>query len=369
MRNDTGFECIKIIREFILVPNSIRHFILANMIIGSSFLSISANSTPSVRVGEAQPWQKGIQKPLYCHADVPFRQQISSHVSAELTWLLPAGSQVKKGELLAKQNDFYLKRQLAQLDANAKAAHANYIYSFNEYERLSKLDEGGVVSSSELQLHKRDYQTALEQNKIYEEQFRLVEHQLNNLTHRAPADGVVLSLSGQPGQWVGEGESILEFLPADHHEMTCRVTLDLYQEFNHFKDVELSLLDGTELFLDRHAGSVSRQDQTINLHLKFKSTPLEKFLIGQRYVVDVSMAASNLTKVPYDALTINNSEYYVWRVSADNQVSKVVVEIIDSEKNYSVIQGSIQAGDKLVVKGKVALKEDTTVTINGQGKL
>ncbi|MCF6442165.1 efflux RND transporter periplasmic adaptor subunit [Pseudoalteromonas luteoviolacea] len=351
------------------MPNSIRHFILANIVIGSSFLSINANSTPAVRVGEAQPWQKGIQQPLYCHADVPFRQQISSHVSAELTWLLPAGSQVKKGELLAKQNDFYLKRQLAQLDANAKAAHANYIYSFNEYERLSKLDEGGVVSSSELQQHKRDYQTALEQNKIYAEQFRVVEHQLNNLTHWAPADGVVLSLSGQPGQWVGEGESILEFLPAEHHEMTCRVALDLYQEFNHFKDVELAVSDGTELVLDRHAGLVSSEDQTINLHLKFKNTPPEKFLIGQRYVVYASMAASNLTKVPYDALTINNSEYYVWRVSSGNQVSKVVVEIIDSEKNYSVIQGGIQVGDKLVVKGKVALKEDTIVTINDQGKL
>ncbi|WP_415839101.1 efflux RND transporter periplasmic adaptor subunit [Pseudoalteromonas byunsanensis] len=322
-----------------------------------------------MRVGEAQPWQRGIQKPLYCEADAPFRQQISSHVSAELTWLLPAGSRVKKGELLAKQNDFYLKRQLAQLDANAKAAHANYVYSLNEYERLSKLDEKGAVSSSELQQHKRDYQTASEQNKIYAEQFRLVEHQLNNLTHRAPADGVVLSLFGEPGQWVGEGESILVFLPADQQEVTCRVALELYQQFNQFKDVKLSLADGTELFLDRDAGLVSSQDQTINLHLKFKNNRPENFFIGQRYVVDVSMAASNLTKVPYDALTINNNEYYVWRVGQDNKVSKVVAQIIDTDKNYSVIQGELQAGDKVVVKGKLALKDDTEVTINSQVKL
>ncbi|WP_187301407.1 efflux RND transporter periplasmic adaptor subunit [Pseudoalteromonas luteoviolacea] len=330
---------------------------------------MQANSTPVVRVGEAQQWQRGIEKPLYCHSDVPFRQQISSHVSAELTWLLPAGSRVKKGELLAKQNDFYLKRQLAQLDANGKAAHANYIYSFNEFERLSKLDEGGVVSSSELQQHKRDYQTALEQNKIYAEQYQLVKHQLNNLTHRAPADGIVLSLSGEPGQWVGEGESILEFLPAEQQEVTCRVALDLYQEFNQFENVELSLADGTELYLDRDAGLVSSQDQTINLHLKFKNNRPEKFLIGQRYVVDVSMAANNLTKVPYDALTINKNEYYVWRVGQDNKVSKVVAKIIDTDKDFSVIQADIQAGDKVVVKGKIALKDDTEVTINGQGKL
>ncbi|MCG7551733.1 efflux RND transporter periplasmic adaptor subunit [Pseudoalteromonas sp. Of7M-16] len=351
------------------MPNLFRYFILTNIFIGSAVLSVQANSTPVVRVGEAQQWQQGINKPLYCHSDVPFRQQVSSHVSAELTWLLPAGSQVKKGELLAKQNDFYLKRQLAQLDANAKAAHANYVYSLNEYERLSKLDEGGVVSSSELQQHKRDYQTALEQNKIYAEQFRLVEHQLNNLIHRAPADGVVLSLSSEPGQWVGEGESLLVFLPAEQQEVTCRVALELYQEFNQFKDVKLSLADGTELFLDRHAGLVSSQDQTINLHLKFKNSRPEKFLIGQRHVVDVSMAASNLTKVPYDALTINKQEYYVWRVGQDNKVTKVVVKITDTDRNYSVIQGNIRAGDKVVVKGKMALKDDLEVTIKSRIKL
>ncbi|RJE75561.1 hypothetical protein BGP78_02230 [Pseudoalteromonas sp. MSK9-3] len=346
-----------------------RFFIVVAMVIGAPTLSVQANSTPTVRVSEAQPWLQGIQKPLFCHADVPFRQQISSHVSAELTWILPAGSQVKKGELLAKQNDFYLKRQLAQLDANAKAAHANYVYSFNEYERLSKLDEGGVVSSSELQQHKRDYQTAAEQNKMYAEQYRVVQHQLNNLMHRATADGVVLSLSGEPGQWVGEGESILVFLPADQQEVTCRVALDLYQEFNQFKDVELSLSDGTELYLDRHAGLVSSQDQTINLHLKFKKNRPEKFLIGQRYVVDVSVAASNLTKVPYDALTINNNEYYVWRVDKDNKVSKVAAKIVDTGNTYSVIQGQLKAGDKVVIKGKIALKDDAEVTINSQVKL
>jgi RND family efflux transporter MFP subunit len=351
------------------VPYIFRYFIFSFLVIVSSISSVQANSTPVVRVSEAQSWQLGIQKPLYCYADVPFRQQVSSHVFSELTWLLPAGSRVKKGELLAKQSDFYLKRQLAELDANVKAAQANYNYSFNEYERLSKLDEGGLVSSSELQQHKRDYQTASEQNKIYAEQFRLVEHQLNNLTHRAPADGVVLSLSGEPGQWVGEGESILVFLPADKQEMTCRVALDLYQEFDQFNNVRLSLSDGTELFLDRHAALVSSQDQTINLHLKFKNAPPENFLIGQRYVVNVSMDASNLTKVPYDALTINNNEYYVWRVGKDNKVRKVVTKIIDTEKDYSVIQGDIQAGDTVVIKGKIALKEDAEVTINGQGKL
>ncbi|NKC18451.1 efflux RND transporter periplasmic adaptor subunit [Pseudoalteromonas sp. S4498] len=356
-------------RESISVPDYYRYLIFASTVIGTSISSVQASATPVVKVEEARKWQRGVQKPLYCHADVPFRQQVSSHVSAELTWLLPAGSRVKEGEVLAKQNDFYLKRQLAQLDANAKAARANYVYSFNEYDRLSKLDEGGVVSSSELQQHKRDYQTAAEQNEIYAEQYRLVEHQLNNLTHRAPADGVVLSLFGEPGEWVGEGESILVFLPAQQQEVTCRVALDLYQEFNQFEGAKLSLADGTELFLDRDAGLVSSQDQTINLHLKFKHNPPEKFLIGQRYVVDVSMAASNLTKVPYDALTINKNEYYVWRVDQENKVNRVVVKIVDTDKNHSVIQGEIQAGDKVVVKGKIALKDDAQVTINSQGKL
>ena len=88
-----------------------------------------AKDTARVTVGVAEDWQQGIEKSLYCQGSTPFYQTISSHAHASVKWLLPVGSHVQKGTVLAQQDDFYLRQQLAQIDTDIAIVEARHQFA------------------------------------------------------------------------------------------------------------------------------------------------------------------------------------------------------------------------------------------------
>ena len=64
-------------------------------------------STPLVKVANIEPWHRGDISIINCQISVPFLTAFSSESGAKLTYLLPKGSEVKKGQLIAEQQNYY----------------------------------------------------------------------------------------------------------------------------------------------------------------------------------------------------------------------------------------------------------------------
>lgn len=319
---------------------------------------------PKVTVAIAQPWAKGIQKPLYCRGDVPHRIRISSHVQAELNWVLPLSSDVKKGDILAKQDDFYLQQNLAQLQADIATQDAEYQYAFSEFNRLKALENQSLASKSELNQFERDYKTAAARKTSLQKQAQTVRYQIKHLTHYAQEDGEVLQLFVEPGEWITQGESIMVFLPAHHEEITCRVSLAVFNEFNQFAQASFHLADDTPLKLVRKASFVDREDQTFTVHFGFADQRPDTVFLGQRFTVMLREQADDLVAVPYDALTLEQDQTFVWQIDAQNKAHKQRVKVVDTHSDYAVIRSQITSTQRVVLKGKQALQEDVVVQVN-----
>lgn len=338
-----------------------------------SVFSIPAQAekkAPKVTVAEAQAWDQGIQKPLYCRGDVPHRLRVASHVFAELDEVLPLASTAKKGEIIAKQNDFYLQQQLAGLHADIATQEAEYHYSLKEFTRLKALEDQSLASKSDLGRFERDYKTAAARISALREQVKTVKHQIANLVHYAPTDGTILQLFVEPGEWIRQGEGILVFLPEHHQEITCRVSLEIFNTFNQFNGVSYHLItDETQptatvpLTLLRKASFVERDDQTFTAHFGFADKHPDNVFLGQRFTVVLRQTADDLVQVPYDALTLAQNQTFVWQLDAQNKAHKLPVDVVDTHSNYAVIRSTIGAQQQVVVKGKQALTENIAVEV------
>ena len=80
---------------------------------------------------------------------MPYLTVFSSESDARLTFLLPKGSEVNKGELIAEQDNYYLQQELQRLEQEQKSSELELTYSADEFKRLSEL-KANMVSPSKL---------------------------------------------------------------------------------------------------------------------------------------------------------------------------------------------------------------------------
>ncbi|WP_298774704.1 efflux RND transporter periplasmic adaptor subunit [uncultured Shewanella sp.] len=315
-----------------------------------------------VHVDQVQPWHDGIQKSLYCHGDVPFRPQVSSHVKAQLDWVLPVNMPVKKGDVIALQDDFYLVQESLKLTAKLEAAKAQADFSAQEYQRIQSLDKQEMVSVSDLNRAKLDAKLTKQQYLALKADQMILEHQIANLKHLAPADGQIFTLNAQPGEWLDSGDSILSFLPSDNQEVICQMSLDLFQEINDIELANFQLKSGETLVFNRLASKVDEAAQTVNVHFNFKNETAALFL-NERIAVNMQMPMKALTLITYDALNLKDNEYYVWLLNDANKVTQVPVQIMDTQGAHAVVQSNIKVGEHVVVRGGKSLSLNDQVIV------
>jgi len=122
-----------------------------------SLLSFSGDATaatpekPAHLVSIASVKQEQVKPSIWLPANVISRKNspISAEQTGQLLWIEEVGSQVKKGQLLAKIDDRHLKLQLAGQQAQGKQHQANVDYLTGQKARFLKLREKNNSALSE----------------------------------------------------------------------------------------------------------------------------------------------------------------------------------------------------------------------------
>lgn len=306
---------------------------------------------PMVTVADVKAWNKGQIQVINCEISSPFLTVLSSENNAQLTALLPRGSKVKKGELIARQQDYYLQQELLRLREEKTIHHAELQLYRAEYERLLALktltSKGALDSAYSLMVKSQaSYQKAI--NNIEE-----LEYRLTKLQFFAPEDGTIVETFAQKGEFLSKGRNLLSFLSQEDKELSCQVPAE---QFTHGEHLTFSLQNNNlPLSAVRVEESVELSTQMAKVHLK-SSVPLTKLLLGQRVKVELQIKQPSLTQLPADAILLSQNGNYVWKVNQEGVVSKVNVSVKSNHDYYFVVDSLLKPGDKVVTTGKTRLK-------------
>jgi RND family efflux transporter, MFP subunit len=111
-------------------------------------------------------------------------------------------SQVKKGQIMAELDKSTLLERLRQTKASLEAAQNEQNYQTQNFTRISKLHDSGLVSDTDFETAQYSYKASKANADGLESQLRQAQVNLAYATIYSPIDGIVLSRAVEQGQTV-----------------------------------------------------------------------------------------------------------------------------------------------------------------------
>jgi RND family efflux transporter MFP subunit len=285
--------------------------------------------------------------------------RISGEVAGTLAWIAEPGTVVKRGDLLARIDPERLELTLRDNEAALKRLEAQLDLLTTQRTRLQTL--GNVVSQSqfdEAQSRERMAEQDVEQARVARDRARL---DLARAAVRAPFAGIVAERVRQSGEYVAGGAPLLRLVNDRDLEVVARAPLGTADSV--IAGTAASLVDGDR----RTAGKVRAvipvgDDRSRMVELRIALT--SPWRVGTP--VRVEIAPNNVRPVitvPRDAVILRQGASYVMRVRPDNTAERVAVNLGPGRENHVQIDGSLQAGDRVIIRGAERLEPGQVVKV------
>jgi RND family efflux transporter MFP subunit len=286
--------------------------------------------------------------------------RISGEVGGTLAWIAEPGANVKRGETIARIDGERLTLALRDNEAALKRLEAQLQLLATQRSRLQTL--GNVVSQSQLDealSRERMAEQDVEQARVARDRARL---DLNRATVRAPFDGIVAERLQQSGEFVASGSPLLRLVNDRDLEVVARAPLTTADTVG--AGAIAQLIDGDH----KGSGKVravipvgDERSRMVELRIALSD---RSWRVGAPVRVEIAPRhLKAVVTVPRDAVILRQGASYVMRVKSDNTAERVAVNIGPGQANQVQIDGTLQAGDRVVVRGAERLEPGQTVKV------
>jgi len=325
--------------------------------------ALSADPPPAVPVVVTMARAEKLGASLQATGTVVSRNdaRISGEVGGTLAWIAEPGANVKRGETIARIDGERLALQLRDNEAAVKRLEAQLQLLHTQSARLETLGNN-VVSQSQLdeaQSREDMAEQEVEQARVARDRARL---DLNRAAVRAPFDGVVAERLRQSGEFVAGGTPLLRLVNDHDLEIVARAPMTTADTVN--AGAVAQLIDGEK----RSSGKVRAvipvgDERSRMLELRIDLAD-RSWRVGAPVRVEIApQSLKAVVTVPRDAVILRQGASYVMRVKSDNTAERVAVNIGPGHANNVQIDGLLQAGDRVVVRGGERLEPGQTVKV------
>lgn len=292
-----------------------------------------------------------------------FDARVAAEVTGTLVFVADTGTAVKEGDVVARIENTQLRLVEVEAAASVQRETARLTFLAREADRLETLYQDGTVARStyEQTVNNRD----VSRSELAVQQARLAQarDQLGRTEIRASFDGVVAERLSQAGERVSPGDLVVRLTAPRELEIVARAPLASVP----------FLAEGLTLRVEVGDAAASAVIRTIVPFGDARSHLFEIRLdlpadgdwsAGQAVRVAVPTGgAREVVAVPRDALILRREGAAVFRISAENQAERIPVLTGASDGEMIEVQGMVQAGDRIVVRGGERLRPGQPVRV------
>lgn len=287
--------------------------------------------------------------------------RISGEVGGTLAWIAEPGSTVKRGAPVARIDGERLQLAVRDNEAAVRRLEAQLQLLATQRNRLQTLGSN-VVSQSQLDealSRERMAEQDVEQAKVARDRARL---DLQRATVRAPFDGIVAERLQQSGEFVASGMPLLRLVNDQDLEVVARAPLTTADTVG--AGAIARLIDGGHTSTGKVRAVIPVGDERSRMvELRIALTD-RSWRVGAPVRVEIApRQLKAVVTVPRDAVILRQGASYVMRVKADNTAERVAVNIGPGHANQVQIDGTLQAGDRVVVRGAERLEPGQAVKV------
>lgn len=282
-------------------------------------------------------------------------------LTAEMGGLITS-VKVKEGDKVSKGT------VIATVDAAVLASNMN--------ELTSQLDYAKYMLTKQEELRKRgvgsefDLETAKNQVKALENQMSSLSTQQGKAVIRAPFSGIIDQVYAVQGQMAGPSAPVVRLVNnkevdivatiSEKHFKSVKVGTQMVVRFPNYSDTSLSMKVET----------VGSYIEPTNRTFRIKSTIKNNDYFLPNMLAEISitdLSSDNGIVIPAAAILIDQeSNDYVYIVGKDKDgdmsSKKVIIQVIERYEGRALIKdGTLKAGEKVVVKGARGISDNTKI--------
>jgi RND family efflux transporter MFP subunit len=315
---------------------------------------------------------------------------VSSKVTGKVTEvLIEEGMKVTNNQVVARLDDSNVKASLetarAQLES-AKAAlaetGAQLKNADQEFARTTELAKQHIASQSDLDLaesNAKALQAHLAQQKldivVAERQVAEWQQQLDDMTIRAPFDGVITTKDAQPGEMISPVSAGGGFTRTGIGTIVDMTSLEIEIDVNESYINRVEQGQPVEATLDAYPNwkipckviaiipTADREKSTVKVRVGFDQ-------LDPRILPDMSVkvafrdsggtAVARAVMVPKNSV-LNRDGRDVVFVVRDGHAERRAVNVTDTQNDDSVLSAGVSAGEKVVVNAPADLQDGMAV--------
>jgi membrane fusion protein (multidrug efflux system) len=280
-------------------------------------------------------------------------QVVAKTSGVALQVLVEEGDAVRAGQVLARLDPDRAALQAAQSAAQMRKLEANF-------RRSQQLAEQQLVSAADFDQLRYDLENARAAN-------RLANLELSYASVKAPISGVIAQRSIKPGNFVQINTPIFRIVDNSRLEATLNVPERELATLEAGQPVKLQVdalpgrtFDGT---VDRVAPVVDAGSGTFRVIAAFDGVDLLQPGMFGRIRIDYDQRADALV-IPRAALLEGETDSAVY-VVRDGKAVRVPVKLGYIDGAYAEVADGLEAGERVVTAGKVALRDGSAVQVIG----
>jgi len=320
---------------------------------------------------------------------------VSSKVTGKVVEvLIEEGMKVKEGQIVARLDDTNVQTSLAVARAQLESARAALAetraqlkQADDEYHRVSELARQNIASQSDLDVaesNAKSLEAHLAQQKVdvtvAERNVDMWQQNLDDMTIRAPFDGVVTTKDAQPGEMIspvsaGGGftrTGIGTVVDMNSLEIEIDVNESYINRVQAGQPVEATLDAYPEWRIPCHVIAIiptaDREKSTVKVRVGFdrldpRILPDMSVKVAFRETASDSAAVGRMVLVPKSALQNRDGRDIVFVVH-EGRAERRAVTVIDTQGDDSELSAGVTAGERVVVDPPTGLVDGMVVREN-----
>jgi len=336
-------------------------WILYLAVFSSAVCAQWGGSSP-VQVGEAR--LTSMSPTMQVAGTVISRQDalLSAEVEGRLVSVAEVGTRVEAGDVIAEIEGVSLGLRAEELAAEVTRAEARLRFLEGELVRLERLAETNLAAVSQIDQTRSERDVAASDLVVVKSRLSQAEDQLSRTQITAPFPGVVVERRAQAGERIAVGNPVVRLVNPNNLEVVARAPLNYYRYVR--AGDELAVNAGQEppmISPVRTVVSVGGENQHV---FELRLDVVEPLPVGQTVRVTVPTAdVREVLAVPRDALVLRGDGITIFIVDQDNTARRIRVTTGIGEGDWIEVQGPVQEGDRIVVRGNERLRPGQEVSV------
>lgn len=290
--------------------------------------------------------------------------RIASMESGRVIEIAEVGTQVRRGDLLARVDDEAHALAVRQAEANLQRAESRRSYAERQAERMESITQRSSVAEAQLDQIRADRDERRQESLQAKAALADAERRWRDASIRAPFNGTVAERFVEIGEHLASGAPVLRLVDTVDLEVSARAPVAMASVLKAGAGVQVrenQTLHTAKLRAVVPVGDTQSRQLEVRIAL-----PASAWTVGT--AVDVGLpsdAARAGIAVPRDALVLRNDGTYVFRIDADGKAERLDVETGESQGDLVEVSGKVAAGDVLVTRGAERLQPGQKVKIIG----